>query len=284
MCQLPPNLHPTTFLNVGTMRSNGIEIEVNVNAIKTRDFDYSFGVVASTNNSILDSFSNDEYKAQDYLRMVHLGAPNIDDYIQELKEGERIGNFFTYSYAGVDDQGGWLVWNKDNTEKVPFAEATEEDKRIVGNGLPKWSMSLNNLFKYKDFDLSIYLRGVFGYDIFNIHDCYYGLQGNSDNALKSAYEKNSHVKAVSAPSDYFIEPGDYLKLDVVSLGYNVPVKNKWINKLRIYATAKNLVTFTKFSGVDPQSYSINGLTPGATDSRAYYPSTTQILLGIQLGF
>lgn len=280
----PPNLQPQTFLNVGTMVNNGIEVEINVDAVRTKDFSYSVGLVASTNGNKLKSFSNSKYKAQEYQRMVRLTSPNIDDDIQELREGERIGNFYTYGYAGVDENGGWLVWNKDNTEKIPFAQASKEDKRIVGNGLPKYTMSLNNTFRYKNFDATIYLRGVFGFDIFNIHDCYYGIQGTSDNVLKSAYGKNAHIKAVNIPCDYFIEKGDYLKIDVISLGYNVPVKNKWVDSLRIYATGKNLATFTKFSGVDPQSYPINGLTPGATADRGYYPSTTQIVFGVQLGF
>ena len=280
----PPNLHPQTFLNVGTMVNNGIEVEMNVEAVRTKDFSYSVGLVASTNGNKLKSFSNDQYEAKEYQRMVRLTSPNIDDDIQELREGQRIGNFYTYAYAGVDENGGWLVWNKDNKEKIPFSQAKDEDKRIVGNGLPRFTASLNNTFRYKNFDATIYFRGVFGFDIYNIHNCYYGVQGTSDNVLKEAYGKNAHIKAVNIPCDYFIEPGDYIKLDVVTLGYTIKPSSKWIESLRVYATGKNLATITKFSGVDPQSYPINGLTPGATADRGYYPSTTQVLLGVQLGF
>ncbi len=280
----PPNLHPQTFLNVGTMMNNGFEVEMNIDAVRTKDFSYSVGLVASTNGNKLKSFSNDQYKAKEYQRMVRLTSPNIDDDIQELREGERIGNFYTYAYAGVDENGGWLVWNKDNTEKIPFSQAKDEDKRIVGNGLPRFTASLNNTFQYKNFDATVYLRGIFGFDIYNIHNCYYGIQGTSDNVLKEAYGKNVHIKGVNIPCDYFIEPGDYIKLDVVTLGYTIKPSSKWIESFRIYATGKNLATFTRFSGVDPQSYPINGLTPGATADRGYYPSTTQVLLGVQLGF
>ncbi len=280
----PINLHPQTFLNVGTMVNRGIELEVNVEAVRSNDFSYSLGLVASTNGNQLQRFSNDQYEAKEYQRMVRLTSPNIDDDIQELREGERIGNFYTYSYAGVDENGGWLVWNKDNTAQIPFSEAKDEDKRIVGNGLPLFTASLNQTFRYKQFDATVYLRGVFGFDIYNIHACYYGLQGTSDNVLKEAYGKNASIHAVNVPSDYFIEPGDYLKLDVVTLGYTLRSSGKWIDTLRLYITGKNLATFTKFTGVDPQSYPINGLTPGATADRGYYPSTTQIVVGVQLGF
>lgn len=264
--------------------NNGFEVEMNIDAVRTKDFSYSVGLVASTNGNKLKSFSNDQYKAKEYQRMVRLTSPNIDDDIQELREGERIGNFYTYAYAGVDENGGWLVWNKDNTEKIPFSQAKDEDKRIVGNGLPRFTASLNNTFQYKNFDATVYLRGIFGFDIYNIHNCYYGIQGTSDNVLKEAYGKNVHIKGVNIPCDYFIEPGDYIKLDVVTLGYTIKPSSKWIESFRIYATGKNLATFTRFSGVDPQSYPINGLTPGATADRGYYPSTTQVLLGVQLGF
>ena len=280
----PPNLHPQTFLNVGTMVNNGIEVEMNVEAVRTKDFSYSVGLVASTNGNKLKSFSNDQYEAKEYQRMVRLTSPNIDDDIQELREGQRIGNFYTYAYAGVDENGGWLVWNKDNKEKIPFSQAKDEDKRIVGNGLPRFTASLNNTFRYKNFDVTVYFRGVFGFDIYNIHNCYYGVQGTSDNVLKEAYGKNAHIKAVNIPCDYFIEPGDYIKLDVVTLGYTIKPSFKWIESLRVYATGKNLATITKFSGVDPQSYPINGLTPGATADRGYYPSTTQLLAGVQFHF
>ena len=280
----PINLHPQTFLNVGTMVNRGIELEVNVEAVRSNDFSYSLGLVASTNGNQLQRFSNDQYEAKEYQRMVRLTSPNIDDDIQELREGERIGNFYTYNYAGVDENGGWLVWNKDNTAKIPFSEAKDEDKRIVGNGLPLFTASLNQTFRYKQFDATVYLRGVFGFDIYNIHACYYGLQGTSDNVLKEAYGKNASIHAVNVPSDYFIEAGDYLKVDVVTLGYTLRSSGKWIDTLRLYITGKNLATFTKFTGVDPQSYPINGLTPGATADRGYYPSTTQLVVGVQLGF
>lgn len=280
----PHNLHPRTFLNVGTMINSGLEIELNINAIKEKDLTYSIGFVGSTIQNKLKSFSNDKYQAQEYQRLVTLIAPNIHDDIQELREGKRIGNFHTYAYAGVDENGSWLVWNKGNTRKIPFSEARDEDKRVVGNGLPRFTASLNNHIAYKNIDLSVYLRGVFGFDIFNIHDCYYGLQGTSDNVLKKAYTTNAHIKSVNIPCDYFIEPGDYLKLDAVTLGYTFNAFSKWMDSIRIYMSGKNLITFTKFSGVDPQSYPVNGITPGATADRDYYPSTLQLLLGLQIKF
>ena len=73
-------------------------------------------------------------------------SPGNPGTLQRMQEGERLGNYFTWSYAGIDENGNWLVWNKDNTEKISINEATTEDKRVTGNGLPKFTASLSNTF------------------------------------------------------------------------------------------------------------------------------------------
>lgn len=85
-------------------------------------------------------------------------------------------------------------------------------------------------------------------------------------------------------SDYFLEPGDYLKLSSVNIGYTLNLNKRFIDSVRIYAAASNLFTITKFSGIDPSTWELNGLTPGATNSRTYYPNTRQFMLGMQIDF
>ncbi len=102
--------------------------------------------------------------------------------------------------------------------------------------------------------------------------------------MDKAYSKNKIVSQNPIVSDYFLEPGDYLKLSSVSLGYTLSLKKKYIDAVRIYATASNLFTITKFSGIDPSNYQVNGLNPGATGSRSYYPSTRQFMIGTQVNF
>ena len=139
-------------------------------------------------------------------------------------------------------------------------------------------------FRYKNFDMTLFFRGAFGFDIFNIHDFYYGTKSFIGNVLEKAYGKNDKITANPAVTDYFLERGDYLKLDMLTLGYTLNTKCKYLNKVRLYGTAKNIFTITKFSGVDPSTYQVNGLTPGATGSRTYYPSSRQFILGVQLDF
>ncbi|WP_394368265.1 SusC/RagA family TonB-linked outer membrane protein [Bacteroides zhangwenhongii] len=281
----PPNLYSTIYANVGTLRNTGFEFDITANLIRMKDFTWNMTVVGATNNNKFVSFSNDIYKGQSYYSTCEMANPNNPGYLQRIEEGQRIGNYFTYRYAGVDKEGDWMVYNKDG-KAISIAEATEDDKSITGNGLPKFTGSMTHNFVYKNFDLTIALRGACGFDIFNVHDFYYGLQSGTTNLLTTAFSKNAHIKkGINILSDYFIEPGDYLKIDNITLGYTLDIKKKYIDRIRIFGTANNLYTFTKFSGVDPSTYQINGLTPGTFGGNAnYYPSAFQFILGLQVNF
>ena len=117
---------------------------------------------------------------------------------------------------------------------------------------------------------------------------YYGLQAvNSPyNSQKRAFTDNGHITVgQNQLLDYFIEKGDYVKLDVLSLGYTFDINKRWLERVRIYGTARNLFTITGYSGVDPAQFPTTGRTPGTFNGgKAYYPSSTQILFGAQISF
>ena len=191
-----------------------------------------------------------------------------------------------FKYAGITTDGEWLIYDKDG-DIIQASQATDEDRTIVGNGMPKFTMSTSHNFRYRNFDLSLFFRGAFGYDIFNIHDFYYGTRNFNGNVLKKAYGKNFDISPNTAPvvSDYFLEKGDYFKLDMLTLGYTLPLRNcRFLDRVRVFGTVKNVFTITKFSGVDPSSYQVNGLQPGAQGGRSYYPSTRQFIAGVQVDF
>ncbi|MDE5732477.1 MAG: hypothetical protein K2H95_05525, partial [Bacteroidales bacterium] len=99
--------------------------------------------------------------------------------------------------------------------------------------------------------------------------------------------KNFYISPDANPvvCDYFLERGDYFKLDTISLGYTfTPKECRFLDRIRLYGTVKDVFTLTKFSGIDPSTYQVNGLTPGAQGSRTYYPSTRQFILGLQIDF
>jgi hypothetical protein len=268
------------------MKNEGIEIDLFARAVKTDNFSYDINLTASYNHNEFLSFSSTNYEGQDYTEEAAMSNPGNPGYLQRLQVGQSVGNYYTWAYAGVDDRGNWLVWNKDNSSRIPITTATSEDKRVTGNGLPKYNFAITNTFRYKNFDLNIFIRGACGFDLFNTHAFYFGLQAMDGNVLRRAYGQNRAITTgMNQLTDYFIEKGDYLKLDVVSLGYTHKFKNNaWVESIRVYATGRNLHTFTRFTGVDPSVYPSNGLTPGATGGFRYYPSATQLLFGVQVDF
>lgn len=283
---VPPYLFDETFVNVGTMKNTGFEFDLNVNAVNTKDFSYDLSVIGTVMSNKFVDFSNSQYVGQDFYNVCGTEDPYPFYNLQRIEKGESLGNFYMWKYAGITSEGEWLVYDREG-DIIRASQASDEDRRIVGNGMPKFTMSMTHNFRYRNFDLSLFFRGAFGYDIFNIHDFYYGTRNFSGNVLKKAYGKNFDISPDANPvvSDYFLERGDYLKLDMVTLGYSLKTpKLRFLDGFRVYVTAKNLYTLTKFSGVDPSTYQVNGLTPGAQGSRSYYPSTLQSIVGVQLDF
>ena len=283
---VPPYLFDETFVNVGTMKNTGFEFDINVKAVTTKDFSYDFNVVGATMSNKFVDFSNSQYVGQDYYDVAGTSDPYPYYYLQRIQKGKSIGNFYMWKYAGHTTDGEWLVYDKDG-DIIRASQASDADRQKVGNGMPKFTMSTSQNFRYRNFDLSLFFRGAFGYDIFNIHDFYYGTRNFTGNRSHKAYGKNFQISGTANPvvCDYFLEKGDYLKLDMVTLGYTFNPKScRFLDRVRLYGTMKNVFTLTKFSGVDPSTYQVNGLTPGAQGSRTYFPSTRQFIVGLQVDF
>ncbi|AUD04812.1 SusC/RagA family TonB-linked outer membrane protein [Spirosoma pollinicola] len=292
----PPNVQGTTFANVGTMQNSGLEIQLNAGVINNKDFSYNLTFAGATNNNKFVSFSSEAYQGQTYIDVVGMPAPGSPGNAQRLQENTRIGSFYMLKSAGVDETGALLVYNKSG-DVIQANKATNDDKQFVGNGLPKFTAGLTNNFKYRKWDLSVFLRGTFGYKVFNTYAFYLGTPATQQNVntLTSAYDGGKYSKLTSAStysslSNYFLEPGSFVKIDNVTLSYTQPFTSKFLRSARIYATTRNLATFTKFTGGDPDLIQVNGLYPGVntnSDNNGtlnYFPSTTQLLLGLQVTF
>ncbi|RYG18833.1 MAG: SusC/RagA family TonB-linked outer membrane protein [Chitinophagaceae bacterium] len=288
---VPPNTQSTTFTNVGTMKNYGLELALNGEVVKGEDFSYNMNLTVAYNRNKFISFSNDIYKGGTFQDVAGLPAPGSPGNIQRIQEGHSIGEFYTLRSAGVNDAGALLVYKKDGSI-VQANLASNDDKQFVGNGLPKFIASFGNTFRYKRFDLGIFFRGTFGYKIFNTSAFYIGTPSSQSdaNVLKSAYDSSSKYSLLksnattSIASDYFLENGSFVKIDNVSLGYKQPLNIKYLKSIRLYAAGRNLHTFTKFTGGDPESVQVNGLTPGVNTSLNYYPSTLQLIFGLQATF
>jgi len=280
--QLPPFVLSTLTTNVGTISNHGIEFGINASIIKSRDFSWDANGTFFNQNNKLVSLSNDIYKAT-YIEWYGLPSPgNLGNAIR-TQEGKPLGQFYGKRFAGFDQDGKWLFYNKDN-EKVSLADIKPEDLAYIGNGVPKYYASLTNTFRYKGFDLSIFFRGKFDYKVLNLKDLYFGnLTWLPNNVLKSAITKNAQLHDAPQYSDYYLEPGDFVKLDNLTLGYTFKFKNQdWIRNLRIYASGMNLITFTKYSGTTPETQD-TGFTTGI-ESRDFYPVSSTLMFGVNIGF
>ncbi len=283
---MPPYLFTHTFVNVGTMENKGFEFDITFNAVQTRDFSYSMNFIGSTQSNKFVDFSNSEFVGNDYYDVAYTEIPYPNIPLQRIEKGRSIGEFHMFKYAGITTDGEWLIYDKDG-DIIKGIQGSEADRQYVGNGLPKFTLSTGHNFRYKNFDLSLFFRGAFGFHIFNIHDFYYGTRNFSGNLLRKAFGKNELISSSQNPivSDYFLERGDYFKLDQITLGYTLPMpKMKFMDSFRIYGTVRNVFTITKYSGMDPSNFQVNGLTPGAHGGRGYYPTTRQFILGVQLDF
>lgn len=280
----PPYVWDNILVNVGTTKNTGIELTASYDVFAKKNFRWTTGVNYSYGTTKFVKLSNDIYKAS-YIDLYQKPGVGTSEYFFRVQEGGKIGQFWGYEYAGYDENGNMLVFNKDN-EKVLTNNVDASDKRYIGNGAPAHFLSWNNSFRYKNWDFSFLMNGAFGFDIFNMRKYGMGLQlCGTDNVLRSAYLDDKNVKSGGGIiSSYFLEKGDYFKLENLTLGYNFGFKNaKLLESIRIYVTAKNLFTITSYSGNDPSIVTQTGITPGV-DTNSAYPTATQLSLGLTVRF
>ena len=277
----PPYVHPTILVNVGTTTNRGVEVSLNGDILSGKAVNWNMGVNYAYGRTYLTKLSNDIYQAA-YLDLYLKPGVGTSEYFFRVEEGGEIGQFYGYEYAGTDENGNMLIFDNEGN-KQPVGSADLTWKRNIGNGAPKHTLSWSNQLSWKGFDLSILFTGAFDYDIFNMRKYGMGLQGcGTDNVLRTAYTADKDVKTGGGViSSYFLEDGSYFKLDNITLGYNWDWQNKVVDGLRLYVTAKNVATFTGYSGNDPSIVAVNGITPGVDISSAY-PTATQFCLGVTL--
>lgn len=285
----PPNLYTTTRANVGEMSNHGLELMVNAIPVQTKDFKWNSTITFSTNSNKLRSLSNDLYQASsDYFMTGWIEEPvKTESHIVRI--GHRVGDIYGFQVVDVDDQGKWIYSDKDGN-LVGYDEFTHsfEDKKVIGNGVPKWYLGFNNQIQYKRWDLAINMRGAFGFQIINGLRMFYENRSRQDwNRLRSAYDK-VFGKVILNPlcseefNSYYVENGDYWKIDNITIGYNFGKLGKYVKAMRLYATVNNAITISGYKGIDPE-VTTGGLNPGY-DNRDIYPHTRAFTFGMNVTF
>jgi TonB-dependent starch-binding outer membrane protein SusC len=282
--QVDPILVPTGSItaNGGSINNKGIELSLNATPVKKGTFSWNTSINFAHNKNVITSLKNPLFVGGDSVSVSFPeGGGQSGSSLQLLKEGRPLGQFFTLQYAGKDANGvSQFVDAKGGLTTSP----TRADYHYAGNAQPKLLLGWSNNFKYKDFDLGIFIRGVFGNKIFNATraDLFRPTTAMSSNILVDAADESPADGNAYKYSTRFIENGSYVRFDNVTLGYNLKSVNKYIKTLRIYATANNLFVITGYKGVDPE-VNQGGIAPGV-DYNNFYPKTRTLLVGVNVSF
>ncbi len=291
---LPSNIAPNTLKNTGELKVTGLELLLNYQAIDTKDMGLNINFTAATAaTEMVDIFG-----AASRRLAINLGAPGLNNLnLFNLEAGKPVGQLIGPVYSGIDDQGKYIFVDQNGDGKID-----QNDEVVIGNGLPKLNAGLGATLNVGSWDFNVQFRGVFGHDLLNEYRIFYesrepgSIQGYNRVNTKLAVEG---LKEAPKVSSLYVEKGDFVRLDNLTLGYTFKMaENAWFTKCRAYFTGNNLVTFTGYTGVDPEvrygdpggadnggrpAGGSNPLAPGI-DRRSTYFATRTFTVGVQVGF
>ena len=276
--------------NVGEMTNKGIEFTINIDAIRTKDFNWMTTINLSHNKNTVDKMQNDQFHTTNLTQ----GDPDVagvsaNGWTQRIMEGESIGTFYTYLYAGtVNGHSEYYVLDENgNKTGETTNNPSIKDRAITGCAQPKLTAGWNNSLSYKNWNLNAFITGVFGNDVYNSPRAHYtSAQMFSDgkNVLKEFLSNPAGDASGSLPSDRFIEKGTYVRLQSLSLSYTFRnCFNNWIQDLTLYGTANNLLTITNYKGLDPE-VNLGGIDPGIDYRWSRYPHARTFMVGVKINF
>ena len=279
-----PMLVPTGNItaNGGSINNKGIELSLNVTPVEKKDFVWKTSINLAHNKNVITSLTNPLFQGGDSVRMVFPeGSGQSGSSLQVLKEGHPLGQFLTLKYAGKDANGVSQFINANGQLTTAPSSA---DYHYAGDAQPKLLVGWTNTFRYKAFDLNIFIRGVFGNKIFDATraDLFRPTTAMTTNILVDAANESPKDGNAFKYSDRFIENGSYIRFDNATLGYTANNINMYIKTFRVYASVNNLFTITKYKGVDPE-VNQGGIAPGV-DYNNFYPKTRTLLLGVNISF
>lgn len=276
--------------NVGEMTNKGIEFTLNAVPVRTKNFMWSTTLNLSHNKNTVDKMQNEIFHTTNLTQ----GDPMVagvsaDGWTQRIMEGEPIGTFYTYQYAGiVNGRSEYYVLDENgNRTGETTNNPSLKDRSITGCAQPKLNAGWNNTLTYKNWSLNAFITGVFGNDVYNSARAHYtSAQMFSDgkNVLKEFLNNPASDASGSLPSDRFIEKGSYVRLQTLSLSYTFRnCFNDWIQDLTLYGTANNLFTITNYKGLDPE-VNMGGIDPGIDYRWSRYPHTRTFMVGVKINF
>lgn len=296
---VPPNLFPQTWLNIGELKNSGVELTLNYLAIDKSNFKWTTGINFATFKTEVVSLTSTELPEGGLFYTAGMGAPGQNAFnLVRVKEGQELGELWGPVQVGVNTDGtpAFQDLNGDGT----YCDC-DDDKTVIGHGLPDFTAGWINTFAIGRFDLNLFIRGAFGHDLVNSYRGFYENREsttlNNYNIVKSKYYDPTVTKA--AVNSSHVESADFVKLDNATLGYNFVLPSGGaVNRLRLYLSGQNLFVITDYTGIDPEVRYVDridgdgGGAPATVDDafapgierRSTYFTTRTITFGINLGF
>lgn len=289
------NIYPYGEMNanVGDITNTGIEFTINAVPVQTKDFRWTTTLNLSHNRNKVNKLSNSTYS----VKYRNWGNPNIagiasNGEVERIMEGEALGTFWTYEWAGYNSNGQSQFYVHDPETGERTGELTTDpkdtDKTKVGSALPKLTYGWNNTLIYKNWSLTAFFQGNIGNKIMNATRAHYSsrsLLAGGKNVLSYVlddpnWKTDDHY---NYPSDRYLENGSYLRLSTLTLGYTFKDLGGWLQSIQVYGTAKNVFTITGYKGLDPE-VNLGGLQPGLDLRETFYPHTRSFIFGVKVNF
>lgn len=281
---LPDYMYDHCYKNIGSLTNTGWEVELGGTPVDIAGFRWNTTIRAFGNHSKISRLGDEG----SYMNSSSLPAPGSPGSVSRISAGSDIGRYWLYRFAGFDENGKWQIY--DNENNVVPANSTylkAENRHYMGNAIPKVMLSWDNTFTYRQFDLSVQMHAWLDFDIYNANAMYNGVRTKTGtNVLRDWYFDHPEVKdGDHVLTDYFMEDGSFLKIDAITLGYNLMLKKytKYVDRARFYLTVRDVATFTHYSGYNPE-VTATGLFPGTEMPNIGYPQARRYTLGIQLNF
>lgn len=259
---VPPFTYDKLLANLGSMKNSGVEIGFGITPLKRKDMELSCNLnwAFESNELIsLNGYYNGQYLTAPSMKgiapLYGAGFHGASDVVMQVV-GQPLGVFYLPHCNG-------LITNDDGSK---YYDVTDE-KYICGQATPKATMGANVAFRYKQWDITMHANGAFGHKIYNGTALVYMnmLSLPNYNVMQGAPELNIQDQDIS---DYWLEDGDYVNIDYVTVGWNVPLKSRFIRALRLSASVNNLATITGYSGLTPMiNSSVVSSTLGVDDKR-----------------
>ena len=292
---VPPNLYPTQTANVGSMSNRGVELMLGGVPVRTRDFEWNTTLTVSHNKNRLESLSNDLYETEDYLDGAWTEEPT-SMVLQRTYVGGSLGDFYMLKSTGLSTsrsgKGMWMIEDPDTHESTMFVDGMRSyDSRYrqyLGSGVPAVNFGWSNTLRYKGFDLTLAFSSALGFKIFNCQRMFYENLNIGLNRYKSAvlpvYGGVLSASQQPVAVSYYLENGDYLKLDNLNFGYTFKTDGiKYLDRARVFFSGENIFCLTGYQGIDPEMSSGDRFAFGV-DYRNKYPTIRTFTLGVNITF